>query len=90
MFMFRNPLCAGEEARKRGIHPGFETQGRHHHKFKTGVSVAPRKWFMSPPSKIKKKVLSWMFFLFELGDWDGISFLGFITFLSRLLSAVAS
>ena len=27
----------------QGIHPGFETQGRHHQKSKTGVSVAPRK-----------------------------------------------
>ena len=40
-------LCAGEEARKRGIHPGFETQGRRHQKSKTGVSVAPQKGFMS-------------------------------------------
>ena len=27
----------------KGIHPGFETQGRHHQKSKTGVSVVPRK-----------------------------------------------
>ena len=40
------------QARK---HPGFETQGRCHHKFKTGVSVAPRKGLMS--SKLKKKRL---------------------------------
>ena len=43
----RNLLCAGEEARKRGIHPGFETQERHHQKSKTGVSVAPQKGLMS-------------------------------------------
>ena len=28
---------------KKGMNPGFETQGRHHQKSKTGVSVAPRK-----------------------------------------------
>ena len=28
-------------------HPGFETQGRHHQKSKTGVSVAPQKGLMS-------------------------------------------
>ena len=28
---------------KWGIHPGFETQCRHHQKSKTGVSVAPQK-----------------------------------------------
>ena len=32
---------------KRGIHPGFETQGRHHQKSKTGVSVAPQKELVS-------------------------------------------
>ena len=29
---------AGDEARKWGVHPGFETQGRRHQKSKTGVS----------------------------------------------------
>ena len=43
----RNPLCAGEEARKQGIYPGFETQGRHLQKSQTGVSVATRKGLMS-------------------------------------------
>ena len=37
----RNPLHAGDEAHKWGIHPGFETQGRHHQKSKAMVSVAP-------------------------------------------------
>ena len=32
-----------DEASKRGIHPGFQTQGRHHYKSKTRVSVAPQK-----------------------------------------------
>ena len=30
--------CIGEEAHKYGIHPGFDTQGRHHQKSKTGIS----------------------------------------------------
>ena len=33
----RNLLRAGDEAYKRGIHPGFETQARCHQKSKTGV-----------------------------------------------------
>ena len=33
----RNPLHTGEEAYKGGIHPGFEFQGRHYQKSKTGV-----------------------------------------------------
>ena len=37
---------------KKGIHHGFETQGRRHQS-KTGVSVTPRKGLMS--SKILKK-----------------------------------
>ena len=46
--------CA--QARKHvseGIHPGFETQGRHHLKSKIGVSAAPQKGLMA--SKIFKK-----------------------------------
>ena len=39
----KNPLHVGNKAHKQGIHPGFETQGRHHQKSKTGVSVAPQK-----------------------------------------------
>ena len=44
----RNQLCAGEKACTWGIHHGFETQGRHHQKSKTGASVAPRKGLMYP------------------------------------------
>ena len=36
-----------------GIHPDFETQGRHHQKSKTGMSVVPRKGIVS--SKIQYK-----------------------------------
>ena len=39
----RNPLHAGDKAHKWWIHHGFETQGGHHQRFKTGVSVAPHK-----------------------------------------------
>ena len=38
----------------KGIHPGFETQGRHHQKSKTGVSVAPRRGLMSSKFFFKK------------------------------------
>ena len=37
----------------QGIHPGFETQGRHHQKSKTGVSVAPQKGLMSSKNFLK-------------------------------------
>ena len=50
----RNPLCIGEEAHKRGIHPGFETQGRRHQKYKTRVSVTPQKGLMSSKNFKKK------------------------------------
>ena len=38
----------------KGIHPGFETQGRRHQKSKTGVSVAPRKGLLSSKIFLKK------------------------------------
>ena len=44
----RNPLHACEKAHKQGIHPGFETQGRHHKKFK--ISLVP----ICPPNSKKK------------------------------------
>ena len=52
----RNSLHTGDKARKRGIHPGFETQGRRHQKSKTGVSVAPRKGLTSSKNFLKKRV----------------------------------
>ena len=51
----RNSLHAGNKTHKQGIDPGFETQGRHHQKSKTGVSVAPRKGLMSSKNFFKKK-----------------------------------
>ena len=38
---------AGKKACKQEIYTGFEIQGRHHQKSKTGVSLTPRKGFMS-------------------------------------------
>ena len=38
-----NQLIKGDEAYKQEIHLGFETQGRHHQKFKMGVSLAHKK-----------------------------------------------
>ena len=43
----RNPLHKDEETCNPRIQTGFETQGRHHQKFKTGVPVAPQKALMS-------------------------------------------
>ena len=39
----RNLLHQVRKHTSEGIHPGFETQGRHHQKSKTGVSVGPPK-----------------------------------------------
>ena len=39
-----------------GIHPGFETQGRHHHKSKTGITVAPKKTDVLQKNLKRKKV----------------------------------
>ena len=39
----RNSLHAGEEAHKQRLHHGFETQGRHHQKSKTGISDLTEK-----------------------------------------------
>ena len=50
----KNSLHAGNKACKRGIHPGFETQGRRYQKSKTGVSVAPRIGLMSSKIFLKK------------------------------------
>ena len=51
----RNSMHAGNEARKRGVYPLFETRGRCRQKCKTGVSVAPQKWLMSSEKFIKKR-----------------------------------
>ena len=46
----RSLLHADEKARKQGIHPSYETQGRHHQKSKTGISVSPQKFIKNCPS----------------------------------------
>ena len=43
-----------EKACRKGIHHGFETQGRHHQKSKTGVLVAPRKGLMQAKKSFLK------------------------------------
>ena len=50
----RHPLCTGEKARKQGVHPGFETQGRNHQNSKTGVSAVPQKGLVSSKKFLKK------------------------------------
>ena len=45
---------ASKHASER-IHPGFETQGRHHQKSKTGVSAAQRKGHVSYKNFKKKR-----------------------------------
>ena len=42
-----------KKACKQEIHPGFETQGRHH-QAKTGVFLASQKGLMSPKNKKNK------------------------------------
>ena len=41
----------------KGVYPAFETQGRHHQKSKTGVSLTPTKKDQSPPNLSLKKTL---------------------------------
>ena len=50
----RNPSYRANEARKRGIHPGFEIQDRRRQKSKTWVSVAPQIFFKKFGSKFSK------------------------------------
>ena len=52
----RNSLHTGEEACKGGIHPGFEFQGRHYQKSKTGIWVTPQKELMSSKSFKKNQI----------------------------------
>ena len=53
-------LHIGDITHKQGIHPGFKSQGRHHQKSKTRVSVTPQKGLIysknSEKEKRKKKV----------------------------------
>ena len=65
---------------KKAAHSGFETQRRHHHKSKTGVTVAPHEGLMSSknfkkknPPKIKKKnVLLWYAYL---SYWENLTYI---------------
>ena len=51
-----NLLCTDDKAEK-GIHPGFETHGRHQQKLKSVVSVTPQKGLM-PFQKFKQKTVT--------------------------------
>ena len=70
-----NPLLhAGEEACKREIYPGFETQGSCYQNSKTGVSVAPQKGLMFS-KHLKKKTLSLFLCLSTNFELNGIHFI---------------
>ena len=47
--------CMSLPSMNKVAHSGFETQRRHHQKFKTGVSVTPQKGLMSSKKKFKKE-----------------------------------
>ena len=55
MLLYTVSRCR-KKAYKWEIYPSFETQGRHHQKYKTGLLVFPQKGVVS--YKIKKKVLA--------------------------------
>ena len=62
-----NPWHAGKKSCKRGIHPGYKTQGRSQQKSKTGATVAPQKGLMSSKKFTKKERRS---FSISLIDWS--------------------
>ena len=39
----QHAMRASDEARKQGLHSGFETQGRRYQNYNTGVSMIPEK-----------------------------------------------
>ena len=51
----RNSLHTGDDARKQGIHPDFETQGRHRQKSKTGYQWPHEKDLCPPKIVFLKK-----------------------------------
>ena len=67
-----NELHTAKKANKWGIHPGFETHGKHHQKSKTGVVVAPAK------DKEKKRWLKWL-------SWTSTWLISLIFFVSSIL-----
>ena len=48
----RKPLHVGKESHKQGIHPGFETKGKHHQKSKSGISGSHKKSLVSSQKKV--------------------------------------
>ena len=55
----RNSLHTGDKAHKWGIQPGFETQGRHYQKSKTGYQWHHEKDLCPPNIFKKEKKLLW-------------------------------
>ena len=43
----KNSFHIKDETNRQGIHPGLETKNKIHQKFKTWVTVAPQKRFMT-------------------------------------------
>ena len=71
----------------QGIHPGFETQGRHHQNSKTGVSVAPWKGLMSSKIYLKQKRMG-----YPPPSWEGLFWccLGVVLLHSAFATATAT
>ena len=68
------------------INPGFETQGRHHQKYKTGVSAAPRKYWC-PPKRIYES--TWFLGLnFLCGNLQMKNLINWVKFLMWWISSV--
>ena len=53
-----------------GIHPFFETQGRHHQKSKTGLLVASQKGLMSSKFFFKKRKFSRTLMSWPCAQWE--------------------
>ena len=51
----KNPLHTSDKAHKRGIHPGFEAQGRRHQKSKTGIRDTTKRTYVLQKKRKKKK-----------------------------------
>ena len=75
----RNPLHTNDEACKWGINPVIGTQGRHHQKSKTGVSVAPQRDWCPPNLFLNKSLMHTLiicvycnFETFELSVLEGL------------------
>ena len=64
----RNPLHTDNKVHNQRIHPGFEIMGRRYQKFKSKVSVVPKKGMMSAKKEKKSKKLQF------LKKYNGLNF----------------